>query len=71
MHSHLPQLGPRDRLKKRLAAQLTPQERMARMEALQEACFERLRRSPEGLDRFWRRNLRKRAISRHDLQLPR
>ena len=55
----------RDRLRKRLAAQLTPEQRLEAMAALQAEAWEALRQNPEGLARFWRRNYRQRAARRH------
>ncbi|HEY8665926.1 MAG TPA: hypothetical protein VIL86_04630 [Tepidisphaeraceae bacterium] len=65
-----PNLSPRDRLMRRQAALLTPEERMARMEALQNACFAALQANPAGWEHFLRRNFKKRAV-RHDSFLPR
>ncbi|QOV92067.1 hypothetical protein [Humisphaera borealis] len=56
------QLAIRDRLRRRMEAQRTPEERLAAMNKLQRACWERLQQNPEGLARFMRRNIRKRAI---------
>ncbi len=47
---------------RREAMRLTPPQRMARVEAMVRQSFETLMKSPEGWDRFWRRNLRKRAV---------
>ncbi|MCC6423145.1 MAG: hypothetical protein IT447_06665 [Phycisphaerales bacterium] len=58
------QLALRDRLMRREAAKLTPEQRMERMEALQQQAFELLRQNPQAWDRFWRRNLKKRAVPR-------
>ena len=54
----------RDRLMRREAAQLTPRQRLERMEALERQAFDLLRQNPEGWDRFRRRNLKKRAVPR-------
>jgi hypothetical protein len=59
------QLDRRNRVRRRLAASLTPEERVERMAALLEHCAQILAQSPEAMDRYWRRNLKKRAI-RHD-----
>jgi len=65
-----PLFAARDRLMRREAAALTPDERLARMDVLERECFERLSQSPEGFDRFWRRNLRKRAVPHYDPSAP-
>jgi hypothetical protein len=54
----------RNRLMRHEVRKLTPAQRMARMEALQQQFFEQLRQSPDAFDRFWRRNLKKRAVHR-------
>ena len=54
----------RDRLMRRETAKLTPEQRMERMEALQRQAFKLLRQNPQAWDRFWRRNLKKRAVPR-------
>jgi hypothetical protein len=59
---HATDLSPRDRYRRRLIASLTPEQRMERMEQLQRAAFETLAQNPQAMERFWRRNLRKRAI---------
>ena len=58
------QLQKRDRLLKRLAAQMTPEQRLQRMAELQAQAWQTLQQNPEGLSRFWRRNLRQRAARR-------
>ena len=58
------QLAIRNRLRRREALKLTPQQRLKRMAALQEYYFEMLKKSPEAMQRFWRRNLKKRAVRR-------
>ena len=58
------QLQARDRLRKHLAAQLTPHQRLERMAALQAEAWNTLQQNPEALARFWRRNLRQRAARR-------
>jgi hypothetical protein len=63
------QLTRRNRLMRDEALRLTPEQRMARMAELQQAFFEMLQRSPEAYTRFWRRNLRQRAVH-HDPQKP-
>lgn len=60
------QLQVRDRVMRRMQAQLTPEQRMARWEVLQAECFAALRASPEGYRRFMERNRRQRAVSVRD-----
>lgn len=55
-------MAARDRYRRRLHRQLSPDERLRRMAELTEAAFAILRQNPQGWDRFYRRNLRKRAI---------
>lgn len=57
------QLAVRDRLMRTEAKNLTPEQRMERFEALQQYSFELLRQNPQAWDRFWRRNLKKRAVA--------
>ena len=59
------QLQRRDRYRKRLAARMTPDQRLQRMAELQAQSWQVLQQNSEGLARFWRRNLRRRAV-RHD-----
>jgi hypothetical protein len=47
---------------RRLAAAMTPAQRIERMAQLEQSCFALLASSPEAFARFWRRNLRKRAV---------
>jgi hypothetical protein len=54
----------RDRLRRRLAAALTPQQRIERLAVILDDCARLLAANPEAMDRFWRRNLRKRAVRR-------
>jgi hypothetical protein len=56
------QLAARDRYRRRLAVQKTPEERMAEMARLQKAMWARLQSSPEGYAHFLRRNYKARAI---------
>jgi hypothetical protein len=58
------QLERRNRVRRRLAAALTPEERVARAAALLDQCWQVLAQSPEAMDRYWRRNLKKRAVRR-------
>jgi hypothetical protein len=55
------QLRRRDQHRKRLAAQMTPEQRLERMAQMQAYSWQLLQQNPEALDRFWRRNLRQRA----------
>ena len=55
------QLAARDRVMRAVARRTTPAERLARMEALQNAAWDILNTSPQAFERFWRRNLRERA----------
>ena len=55
------QLAARDRVMRLVARRMTPAERLARMEALQNAAWDVLNTSPRAFERFWRRNLRERA----------
>jgi hypothetical protein len=64
------QLQARDRVRRRLSAALTPEQRLSRLAALLEHCSQVLTESPQAMDRFWRRNLRKRAIRRDPTWTP-
>jgi hypothetical protein len=64
------QLQVRDRLRKRLAAQMTPEQRLQRMAELQAYAWAVLQQNPEGLERFWRRNFRQRAARRYPRATP-
>jgi hypothetical protein len=55
------QFRKRDRIRRRLAAQMTPEQRLECMAELQAYAWQTLQQNPEALDRFWRRNLRQRA----------
>lgn len=57
------QLTIRDRYRRKLMARLTPAERIARWEKLQQAWFAELHRSPDGYRHFLQRNYRKRAVA--------
>ena len=57
-------------MRKRLAAQMTPEERLRRMAELQAQSWELLQQNPEGLARFWRRNLRERAARLNNRETP-
>jgi len=56
------QLAVRDRYRRRIALQKTPEQRMADMARLQKAAWDMLQSSPEGYARFLRRNYKARAI---------
>jgi hypothetical protein len=60
------QLAIRDRFRRRLALQKTPEERMRDMARLQESAKAEMRRSPEGYAHFLRRNFRARAVGVRD-----
>jgi GAF domain-containing protein len=57
------QLAVRDRMRKRLAAQSTPAERLEQMLRLQRLAWDLLRQSPKGYAHFLRRNLKARATA--------
>ena len=57
------QLAIRDRMRKRLAAQSSPAERLEQMLRLQRQAWDLLRQSPQGYAHFHRRNLKARAIA--------
>jgi hypothetical protein len=56
------QLAARDRMRRRLALQATPAERVRDMMRLSQATWDLLRQSPEGYAHFLRRNFKARAI---------
>jgi hypothetical protein len=60
----------RDRLRRRYSAQLTPEQRIQQLDALLEECSELLAQNPEAMARFWRRNLKKRAVRRDPTRTP-
>jgi hypothetical protein len=60
------QLARRDRLRRALALQKTPEQRMEEMDILQKSMWETLMRSPEGYAHFLRRNFKARAIDVKD-----
>lgn len=60
------QLARRDRLRRRLALQKTPEQRMQDMAQLQKSMWATLLSSPEGYAHFLRRNYRARAVRRRD-----
>ena len=58
------QLQRRNALRRRLAASLTPEERIERMYTLTQDAWDVLSRNPEALEHYWRRNLKNRAVRR-------
>jgi hypothetical protein len=56
------QLAARDRMRRRLALQATPEDRVRDMMRLSQATWDLLRQSPEGYAHFLRRNFKARAI---------
>jgi hypothetical protein len=56
------QLAIRDRFRRNLAMRETPAQRLAAMFQLQESTWNLLKSSPQGWDRFIRRNFKRRAI---------
>jgi hypothetical protein len=54
----------RDRLRRQRSARLTPEQRIAQLDALLEECSQMLAENPDAMARFWRRNLKKRAVPR-------
>jgi hypothetical protein len=62
------QLISRDRLRRKLVEQATPEERVRDLARLQEATWEALRRSPAGYAHFLRRDFRARAIEVRDVK---
>ncbi len=60
------QLARRDRLRKHLAAQATPSERLRDMARLQQRSWDLLRMNPEGYAHFIRRNFKARVIPVQD-----
>jgi len=67
MQDESEQLARRDRWMAHIAKQLTPEERVARARAMHEWALKQLQSNPEAFERFYRRNLRQRAVTRHDL----
>jgi hypothetical protein len=61
------QLALRDRMRKRLALQATPAERLRDMIRLQQRTWDTLRRSPTGYAHFLARNFKARAIDLKNL----
>lgn len=56
------QLARRDRLRKRMATQRTPEERLRVFEQMQAAARDVLRNNPKGYAQFLKRNFAARAI---------
>lgn len=54
----------RDRLRRERSARLTPEQRIQQLDALLDECSQMLAENPEAMERFWRRNLKKRAVRR-------
>ena len=66
-HAHL---QARDRVRKRLVAQLTPEQRIDQLGALLDHYSQMLLKSPQAMDHFLRTNLKKRAVRRDPLGTP-
>ena len=64
------QLAVRDRMRKRLALQSTPEERLRTMASLQQQAWETLRKSPAGYAHFLARNFKARAIPVRGAHVP-
>lgn len=60
------QFARRDRLRRKLALEKTPEQRMRDMARLQERMWATLRSSPDGYAHFLRRNYKARAIKVRD-----
>jgi hypothetical protein len=56
------QLAIRDRFRRKLNLQLTPEQRLEKLAQLQAAAWDILRCSPDGYAHFLRRNFRARSI---------
>ena len=56
------QLAIRDRFMRRQQLQMTPEERIARMQQMQAMAWQTLGNSPRGYAHFMSRNFKKRAI---------
>jgi hypothetical protein len=57
------QLAKRDRVRRELEQRLTPAQRLRELWEIRARAVDLLKLFPEGHERFWRRNLRQRAIS--------
>lgn len=66
MEDESEQLARRDRMMRHVAAQMTPEQRVARAREMQEWGMRQLMANPEAFDRFMRRNLRQRAVEPYD-----
>jgi hypothetical protein len=66
MQDEAEQLTVRDRLMRQMAATMSPEERVARAREMHEWALCQLQSNPEAFERFYRRNLRARAVRRHD-----
>ena len=66
MENEAEQLARRDRMMRAMAAQMTPEQRIARGREMHEWAMRQLRGNPEAFDRFMRRNLRQRAVPPYD-----
>ena len=64
MHVDPLQFQVRDRLRRQRSARLTPEQRIEQLYALLDECTQMLAENPEAMARFWRRNLKKRAVPR-------
>ena len=62
--AHPDPFAARDRLMRARSAALTPGKRLESMWRLQASCFALLASNPAAFDRFWRRNLRRRRVTR-------
>jgi hypothetical protein len=56
-----PSLTARDRQRRRVAFSLTPEQRLQRMEELQQLAMATLAQNPQAMEQFWHRNLRERS----------
>jgi hypothetical protein len=56
------QLARRDRVRRHMAMQKTPEQRMADMDRMQKQAWAVMRSNPEGYAHFLRRNYKARAI---------
>jgi len=60
------QIARRDSLRRKLALQKTPEQRLRDMARLQQVMWSTLRSSPQGYGHFLRRNYKTRAIAVRD-----
>lgn len=61
----------RNRVMRRMFQQLSFEERVARSDALVAYTMDTLRAYPEGFERFYRRNLKQRAVTPRHVEVPR